>query len=399
MTRELSRRRSCARPLSRSCRVAPSVLVVIPYKSDTEPPSFAWGTIGLIAANVAVALLLGFPSESAFAPGDGSFVDSWVLAFGTINPLTWVSSAFVHFDWFHLVSNMIFLWAFGFIVEGYLGWRRLLLLYLAVVAAQGCLWQVILFGADGGWAAGASGGIYSLMAIAALWAPRNKLTLFVWFVVIIRNSVQVSLLGFCAFWVGLDLLTSLFVGFELSSELLHVMGAAVGLAAGVLMLKKGWVDTGGWDYLSIRKSGEPRFRLEKPETQSAPVSPAVRTLVAVRQALADGDAVRAAVALRDGPADFQLPADDRDELIRALVEAGRPELALPHVEASVRSSPRAADLLRFATMLLDARQPSHAMEQLDRLPADALDAAQQRLHAGLAQRARAMLDSGRLELE
>ena len=85
------------------------MFIVVPYRVDTYCKEVPWGTLGLIAANIAVALLLGFPSSALPEAGGSSFVDSWVLEFGTINPLTWATSAFVHFDWLHLLFNMLFL--------------------------------------------------------------------------------------------------------------------------------------------------------------------------------------------------------------------------------------------------------------------------------------------------
>ena len=225
----------------------------IPYKSDVAARQFVWGTVGVIAANLLVALLLGFPSETLPAPGDAVFVDHWVLHFGTINPLEWFTSAFSHFGWFHLAFNMIFLWAFGFVVESLLGWRRFLQLYAALVAAHGCLTQLVMLGATGG-AAGASGMVYALMAIAAMWAPRNELTVFVWVLTIVRSQDKTTVLTFCAIFVGLDLLWVFLQGFAMSSELLHVFGALVGGGAAWLMLDKGMVDTEGWDIFSLRRA-------------------------------------------------------------------------------------------------------------------------------------------------
>lgn len=74
----------------------------IPYRSDVAARQFVWGTVGVIAANIAVALVLGFPSPRPPPPGTAEFIDHWVLHFGTINPLTWITSAFAHFSWIHL---------------------------------------------------------------------------------------------------------------------------------------------------------------------------------------------------------------------------------------------------------------------------------------------------------
>ena len=48
-----------------------------------------------------------------------------------IHPLQWLTNIFLHAGFFHLVGNMIFLWTFGFVVEGKLGWLPFTALYLA----------------------------------------------------------------------------------------------------------------------------------------------------------------------------------------------------------------------------------------------------------------------------
>jgi len=375
------------------------MFVVVPYRVDTHCKEVPWGTIGLIAANCAVVLLLGFPAEMLPEAGEGAFVDSWVLGFGTFNPLTWLTSAFVHFDWWHLLFNMVFLWAFGFIVEGYVGLRNFVLLYLAMAVAGGALTQILMLGADEGGAGGASGAVYSLMAIAGIWAPRNTLTLFVWILVFVRKALEVTVLGFCALWIGLDLLSAALSGFEMSSEVLHVIGAGIGVGAAVLFLEKGWVDTEGWDWLSIRKHGAPSRRanriLETPDL----VDPAVRTLVAVRDALEAGHAERAESAYRNGPADLRLPLAELKQLVSGLIAAGRAALAVPRMEEWLEIAPHTALRLRLAREYIGLGQPTRALAHLNSLDDEELTDQQRMEQRELEAHATESRNDGRLELE
>ncbi|MHC4955056.1 MAG: rhomboid family intramembrane serine protease [Planctomycetota bacterium] len=375
------------------------MFVVVPYRVDTYCKELPWGTLGLIAANIAVALLLGFPSSAVLEAGERTIVDSWVLEFGTLNPLTWVTSAFVHFDWWHVLFNMLFLWAFGFIVEGYVGLQRFVPLYLAMAAAGGALAQILMLGADGGGAAGASGAVYSLMAIAALWAPRNTLTLFVWILIFIRKALEVTVLGFCALWIGIDLLFALLSGFEMSSEMLHVFGAGIGVGAAVLFLENGWVDTEGWDWLSIRKHGPPSRRanriLEKPDL----VDPRVQTLVAVQDALEGGNAERAEAAYKAGPADLRLPLEDLKQLVSGLLAAGRVELAVPRMEEWLEIAPHAALRLRLAQEYIRVGQPTRAVAHLNALDGEESTDEQRTVRRKLLARALKSREGGGLELE
>ncbi|MHC4939787.1 MAG: rhomboid family intramembrane serine protease [Planctomycetota bacterium] len=366
------------------------MFIVVPYHADTDTREFPWGTVGIIAVNLLVTLVGGFPMD-----GPPTFIDSWVLMFGTINPLTWITASFVHFDWFHLIFNMLFLWAFGFVVEGYLGWRRFLVLYLALSAANGACTQILMIGADGGGAAGASGEIYGLLAIAALWAPRNTLKVFVWILFYIRRAAEITVLKFCMIYIGLELLAAFLSGFRMSSAVLHLIGVATGTGAGVLMLRKGWVDTEGWDYLSLRKHGRPRREV----VVEPPVPPSVRTLVAVRNALENEDPLRADAALRAAPAGFQLPLEDRQALTRALLAIERTKAAIPHMEAWLEQEPRPRVRLRLVQALLEHGQPSRALEHLALLDDGELDDRHRQLKRELEQRANERRGDGRLELE
>ncbi len=97
-------------------------MIVIPLNTDAPIYHWPWMALVLIAANVA----------TFFLTGGGRETDGWLLQFGhSLHPIEWVAYNFLHFGWLHLIGNMGFLWGFGLIVEGKLGWWRFLLLYLA----------------------------------------------------------------------------------------------------------------------------------------------------------------------------------------------------------------------------------------------------------------------------
>ena len=384
------------------------MFIVVPYRSDVVARQFIWGTVGMIVANIAVAAILGFPNRTLHEPGvDVAFIDHWVLLFGTINPLTWITSAFTHFSWWHLGFNMIFLWAFGFVVEGLLGWRRFRLLYVVLAATAGCLTQLLTLGMEGG-AAGASGVVTSLMVIAALWSPRSELTVFFWIIVFVRLAARTRVLTFCVLWVGLDVVLVILQGFSMTSHLLHVLGAVAGFGGGMLMLKKGWVETEGWDLLSLRH-GDPRARRQAelrqllrpvPEGSDRPLADA---LVGVRDALEAGDSGLAEEAYARGKRSnsaWILPQEDLQSLIRVLQDR-RLELAVARMEEYVEAYPESSIpvRLRLARGYLEIRRPARALEEIARLDGLPLTDAQRSLTRELEQRAYTDSQPGGLELE
>ncbi len=111
--------------------------MIIPYSTDAPIYYFPWMTIGLIVMNAITfgITLMGLNSEG------------WLLTYGHgLHPLEWVAYNFLHFGPLHLIGNMFFLWAFGIVVEGKLGWWKFLILYLSVGICGGLLIQTAMLG-------------------------------------------------------------------------------------------------------------------------------------------------------------------------------------------------------------------------------------------------------------
>ena len=233
--------------------------MLIPYSSDALLRHRPWATLGIIATNV----LLFFVTDP-LGP-DGRHV--WTLELGRFAPLQWIPSAFSHANLVHLIGNMIFLFVFGMIVEGRLGWRRYVPLYLAMAAASGLITQVLMLGTDPTTviatgrdvyrvALGASGVIFGLMVIALVWAPLNEVRcLFLLFLGRYTSDIEIRIVTFGGIYVGLNLLGALLRGFEMSTSTLHLIGALTGVAPAWYALRLGIVDCEGWDVVSLWKNG------------------------------------------------------------------------------------------------------------------------------------------------
>lgn len=253
--------------------------MLIPYSTDAPIYHYPISTVGLIVANVFCFVLFGESGPESI----------WFLHYGSLNPIEWVTSIFMHADWIHLVGNMVFLLAFGLIVEGKLGWYRFLVVYLAIGASQSAIEQVLMLGSSPtsvlaeygfdspealvegliaeGWnendavmqamamlqpqvSCGASAAIFGLLAMCLVWAPRNEFSVFL-FLLFRPILFDVSVLWFSIWYFGLQIVSFSVSGFSMSSEALHLMGAAIGFGAGTLYLKRGWVDCEGWDLYKV----------------------------------------------------------------------------------------------------------------------------------------------------
>lgn len=232
------------------------ILLGIPTGTDApiyHPPI---ATVGLILANVACFVSQGFGEETALQP--------WALdlAVGHINPIEWLTTMFAHAGFGHLIGNMIFLWSFGLVVEGKIGWLRMLGLYLGIGISQAAFIQLIFLPWAAGYVVGASSAIMGLLAITMIWAPKNELGLayFVWIFIIIRWGVlEITYMWFACFYLCFEFIMWIITGATLSTPALHLSGAMFGAAAGVLMLKKGWVDCENWDLFRVMSDNYGRF--------------------------------------------------------------------------------------------------------------------------------------------
>lgn len=371
-------------------------MIILPYRIDGPIDHRPWGTAGLIAANLLVAILLGFP-------GDGGAIDSLPLRYGTLNPLTWVTSVFVHYGWMHLLFNMLFLWWFGVIAEGLAGWRRFVPLYLAIGAGVSAVVQILMLGAEGQ-AGGASGAIFGTMAVAALWAPETKVETYVAvpiFYTGVFRQVDFTVRGLAGIFVFFEFFAVLILSFSMSSALIHLFGAGAGVAMGTWMLRKGLVDTGGWDWFSLRR-GRPTVL---PAGHAAAPLPAVggaESLAGIREELEKGNAVAANAryegARKANPA-FALPHDDFQRLVEALGGSNAPDTAIERMEEFVGAHPEGSAPVRLALarLLVQAKRPRRALDQLAAL--EPSSDAQREAKAALEAEARAALGASGLELE
>lgn len=369
-------------------------MIILPHHVEAPVDHGPWGTIGLMAVTLVVALVFGFP-------GDGGDLDALTIEYGTINPAAWVTSVFLHYGWWHLGGNLFFLWWFGLIVEGFVGWKKFVPLYLAIGAIVAALVQVLMLGGEGH-AAGASAAIFGTMAVAAVWAPENKVETYVG--VPIGNlglfrEVEFTVRGLVAIKVFFDFFTVVVLSFSMSGALAHLLGAAAGIGFGTWMLRKGLVDTGGWDWFALRR-GRPVTIVAGPGLAPKTQENAADALAAIRDAIVAGNAVAADArytAARKADPAFGLPHEDFLRLVEALARSNAPETAIDRMEEYVAAYPEAPVRLALARLLVRAKRPSRALDHLAAI--DPATDGQGEAKAALEAEARAAMGTSGLELE
>jgi membrane associated rhomboid family serine protease len=319
-----------------------------------------------------------------------AFVLSWtILVYGNFNPITWITSNYIHADIFHLVGNMLAMWVFGLIVEGKLGPWKFLLLYNALGFLQCGVEQTLMIFASEGGSLGASAIIYGLMAVCLVWAPSNDL-----YCVSRWGMIEVSVMTF----VGLMLFMELaFAGLHVSmapspllaicSEVLHLMGAATGAAAGIFLLKSKLVDCENWDIFSVYAGNHLKSRdeLNKDYMQSAEFKQKEQQsrealIEQLRADLAANQSIAAWAAYKRGLnqfPNFTLPEGDHLNLIACMRKTTLYDETITLMVSFLKSYPQRANNVRLALaqILIEKKERGkQAMEVLQKVDPGQLDA-------------------------
>jgi membrane associated rhomboid family serine protease len=128
-------------------------------------------TFLFIFVNVGV-FLLGISLGQAFVDR-WAFVPNRFLSDPIGDFITLITSMFMHGGWFHLISNMLYLWIFGDNIEGRFGHLRFILFYLlSGVAAT--LAQMLVGGGSDLPFLGASGAIAGVLGAYMLLFPSRR---------------------------------------------------------------------------------------------------------------------------------------------------------------------------------------------------------------------------------
>jgi membrane associated rhomboid family serine protease len=376
-----------------------------PYGTDAPVYYFPWGTIGLIIVNVLVFFaMLSAPPEAC---------EPYALHYGDgLHPVQWVTSNFMHGGIGHLLGNMIFLWSFALVVEGKLGPLVFVPLYLGLGIAECAIEQIVTLTFTEGASIGASSIVCGLAAMSMIWAPKNDLSCF-FFAGFRHFTFEVPILGFVAFYmIGQEVLFAALNEFQISTPVLHLFGAAVGLVVGIVMLKAGWVDCENWDIFALwhdrlgeaPKKGARALRkqqAQREQQQSKNLDTARGTL---RQLLRDGNGT-VALALHEkqmrGEPGWQLDEPELLALLDALGKQQQSARGIPlMVEYLRRFMAREVPVrLKLAQLLLQEGRPTQATRVLQKLPDEPLEAKFEGLRKKLMAEADHQREVGAVELE
>ena len=204
---------------------------------------FPYVNYGLIAVTSLVFLFqLSLPQQS---------LDTVTIGFGMIpivvrdlvaEPIAWVPDeltlityAFLHADWMHLLSNMLFLWIFGDNIEDALGHVRYGIFYLACAALAALAYLVFNLDSNAP-LIGASGAVAGVMGAYAVMYPRAQvfvLARLVWYL-----PIPVPAIVMLGIWLGMQVFSAFAAADQMVAWWAHIGGMAAGALLGIVMRRR-----------------------------------------------------------------------------------------------------------------------------------------------------------------
>jgi membrane associated rhomboid family serine protease len=194
---------------------------------------FPYVSYGLMAVTVAVFLVqLAMPNYG---------FEWFTVEYGMIplvvrdvvpQPVVWlpdwanlVTYAFLHADWLHLLSNMLFLWVFGDNVEDALGHIKFLIFYLACAALAGLMHLAMNIDANGP-LIGASGAVAGVLGAYLVLYPHARV--FVLFRIVIPIPLPIPALWMLAVWIATQFFYAFIGSDEPTAWWAHIGGVIAG---------------------------------------------------------------------------------------------------------------------------------------------------------------------------
>ena len=383
-----------------------------PYNTDAPIYYRPIVTVSMIVVNTVVFVM---------QVGDQEITNAYALAVGDgLHPVQWVTNNFLHGGIMHLLGNMISLWAFGLIVEGKLGPWKTILVYLGIGTLYGFTVQLLLLEHEPTMCLGASAIVFGIMAICLIWAPENKMKCFL-FIRFRPFFFTVGVKWLVPIFLTLQILVLSLNGGELSSELLHIVGATIGFAIGIILLTTGQVDCGQWDIFSVwagrhlmtdidwakayaespegkREAGTKELHREKKVGR-----PLGRILEEIRFALQEKNPLRAFHVVKRFSStnpNWMLPEPELFQLIQLLSEKMHYSEAIEAIQLYLaRYETRKIQVqMKLAQAYLRRNQPRTALKALKQLDPKTLDATQRKYYQNLQTKLESMQTQDTCEL-
>ena len=225
-------------------------MFLLPIRTSVRPLRTPYANYALIAANAVIFLLTYWPHRQATS-GAAEILRPWAehLMLTPAHPYLWqfVTYAFLHSGFLHIIGNMFFLYLFGNNVNDKLGHFGYLCFYLAgaVFSAVG---HTLINNTP---VLGASGAVAAVTGAYLVLFPQTLVTIFYWLLWFI-DTIEVPALYFIAFkMIFLDNIIARYttnVAYDA-----HLAGYAFGIITSLALLATGLTATSRFDLWAMIK--------------------------------------------------------------------------------------------------------------------------------------------------
>jgi len=224
-------------------------MIILPYRTNIWPRRTPYTNYALIAVN---ALIFFLEYQTHPTTGNLEF-RPWVHQFmlTAVRPQLWqfVSYAFLHGGFMHIIGNMFFLYLFGNNVNDKLGNIGYLCFYLAGAVFSG-IGHTVLHSSSHIPTLGASGAVAAVTGAYLVLFPQTLVTILYWFFFI--GVMEVPALYFIAFkMILIDNVIARYTP-QVAYDA-HLAGYAFGIAAMLGMLAAGLISTSNFDLWAMLK--------------------------------------------------------------------------------------------------------------------------------------------------
>jgi len=223
-------------------------MILLPIRTSINTRRTPYMNYGLIAANVLIFLLTFHPHSSPLTGPE--VLRPWAQQFELISnrPYLWqfVSYAFLHGGFMHIIGNMFFLYLFGNNVNDKLGNIGYLCFYLAGAVFSGIGHTLV----SGGSVIGASGAVAAVTGAYLVLFPQTLITVVYWFFFI--GMIEVPALYFILLkMIIIDNVIARYTPQVAYNA--HLAGYSFGIAAMLAMLGAGLISTSNFDLWAMIK--------------------------------------------------------------------------------------------------------------------------------------------------
>jgi membrane associated rhomboid family serine protease len=228
----------------------------LPIRTNVVPRRTPYVNYGLIVANVAVFMMEFEPTRQFGPMSFRPWVHDLMLTPGISPWWTYITYAFLHHDFWHILFNMFFLYLFGRNVNDKLGHWGYFVFYIFGAVAGG-LGQAALHVSPPASTLGASGAVAAVTGAYLVLFPQTLLTIVYWFFFI--GTIEVPALYFIALkMILLDNVLSRGRG-SIAYDA-HLAGYAYGVGVTMILLSTGLVGTSQVDLWAMVKRWNRRRR-------------------------------------------------------------------------------------------------------------------------------------------